>query len=113
MASALVVAIAGLVAAGVLTIATGVALRGFGISLGLTAILVVTVLLTQGIAFGGVALLYLRIRGLGLAYVPIRVPSVRDLAWAGAGYVLALVGVGVGVAIVALTGADAAPNQIG
>jgi membrane protease YdiL (CAAX protease family) len=53
---------------------------------------VLRVLLLQGIAFGGLSALYLRLRGLPTEYVGVSVPDLEGWILAGAGYVLALVG---------------------
>lgn len=110
---AIAVAIAGLVAGGGLSLAAAAALRFLGVALPLTALIVVALLLTQGIGFGGVALGYLAATGKGLGFVPVRRPTARELAWVGVGYVLALAGAILGGVIVFLTGTPAASNQIG
>lgn len=74
------------------------------------AVLLSTILL-QGVAFGGVSLAYLRTRGLGLSYVGIRRPDLRDLLAVASGYVLALVGALTLVIIVVLVGLSPARNR--
>jgi membrane protease YdiL (CAAX protease family) len=73
---------------------------------------VLSAVLLQGLAFGGVAAVYLRARGLGPAYIGLSVPDLRELIWVASGYVLALVGA-MAVGIVAiLAGLDPAQNRI-
>lgn len=107
------VAILGLLVGGVLTFGAGAFLRALGIVPGIATLLVVALLLTQGVAFGGTALVYLRLRGLTLDFVPVSIPTVRDLVWIGAGYVLALLGAFGGMVLIFLLGAPAAQNQVG
>lgn len=113
LAVALAVALAGLAAGAGVTIAIGAGVRALGFELGIAALLVLTLIATQGIGFGGTALGYLRLRGLGLDFVGLRVPTVRDFVWVGAGYVLALGGAFLAVVVVVLAGAPAARNRVG
>lgn len=107
------VSVLGLLLGGVLSIAAGFAIRALLGGLPILTIVVLSLVLTQGIAFGGVALLYLRYRGLDTGFVPVRTPSVSDLGWIVGGYVLTFAAVGVGVAIVISLGLQPASNQIG
>ncbi|MFB6300564.1 MAG: lysostaphin resistance A-like protein [Halobacteriales archaeon] len=107
------VCLLGLLVGGGLSIAAGFALRALVGGLPILLLVVLSLVLTQGIAFGGVALLYLRYRGLGAEFVPVRTPSVSELGWIVGGYVLAFAAVGVGVAIVITAGLEPASNQIG
>jgi membrane protease YdiL (CAAX protease family) len=66
----------------------------------------------QGIAFGGVALAYLRLRGRSIASVGLRLPSVRDLLFVVGGYAAALVAAISGAVIISVTGAPAGENQV-
>lgn len=79
---------------------------------GLTS-LVIALITGQGLAFGGVALGYLRYRGLGRAYIGARIPSILDVLAVIVGYGLAFVAVFVGAALVTLTQVEPAENQIG
>lgn len=102
-------------------LATGVALSLLGLSLlqvlfgdlGVTTVIVATLVLTQGLAFGGTALVYVRVRRLPATFIPINVPSLRDLGWVVGGYVLAFLAVGAGAVLVSLTGASPASNRVG
>jgi len=42
--------------------------------------LLLSTVLLQGLTFGGLALVYLKIRGLGFGFVPVSVPNKRDIA---------------------------------
>jgi hypothetical protein len=67
--------------------------------------------LLQGVAFGGVALGYLRLRGLPMSYLGVRVPSLQEAGAVVVGYVVAI-GVAISGAIaVSLTGVEAGSNQ--
>lgn len=65
-----------------------------------TVLIVVSLVMTQGVAFGGTALTYLKVRGLPLDYLRVRVPDLRDVGWAVGGYVLTLAAAIVGIQIV-------------
>lgn len=104
---------AGLLVGAALTFVVGALLGPSMSALPVAILIVITLVLTQGVGFGGVALVYLSIRGLGRRFVPAHVPSIRDLAWVGVGYVLALGGAFLGLGVVVITGAPAAQNQLG
>lgn len=109
---ALAVGILGLVVAAVLALAVVVPLILAGIELGAFALLVISLVTAQGIAFGGVALGYLRLRDLGPQYIGVRIPSLRDIIAAVSGYLLALVALVLGAVLVTLTQVETAPNQV-
>ncbi len=106
-------AAAGLIVGVGLTFLVGALLGPSMSKLPVGILIVITLVLTQGIGFGGVALGYLSIRGLGRRFLPANVPSKRDLAWVAVGYVLALGGAFLGLGVVVVTGAPAAQNQLG
>lgn len=107
-----VLAVVGLVVGAGLVRAAGVLLDAAGISLTVGAGIVLSAVLLQGVAFGGVALVYLRARGLGLEYLSVTAPDLRQAIWAASGYVLAIVGAfGIG-AIAVLSGLQPAQNRI-
>ena len=113
LAGAVLLALSGLGLGFGLTLTAGFLLREAGVEPGLPALVVLVVVLTQGLGFGGVALGYLRWRGRLGGFVRVGLPDGHDLAWIGAGYVLALGGAMLGAAVVVVTGAPAAQNQIG
>ena len=110
---ALAVGILGLFVAFVLGTAVILPLILAGIELSVVALLVISLVTGQGIAFGGVALGYLRFRGVGLRYIGARVPSFRDLIATVSGYILAFVGAFAGSILITLTQVEPAQNQVG
>lgn len=109
---ALSAAAGGILAAGVLTFAAGVTTSLLDVDLGLVPAVVLTLVLTAGVAFGGVSAVYLSIRGLDWSFIGLRVPSPADLAWVGGGYLLALLSVVVATAVVGAAGGQPASNQL-
>ena len=94
-----------------------------GVALGLEAIgvtvlseptrrLFLSTVLLQGVAFGGVALLYLRYQDLGLEFVKVRIPTRKDAAVMLAGLVSILGMVVVASLLLTYLGIDTAQNQI-
>ena len=72
--------------------AVGLGVRALlGIDLSLTAGVVVSTVLLQGIAFPVTAFGYLRLRGLSFSFVEARLPSLRDVLWIVSGYVVVFV----------------------
>ena len=65
-------------------------------------VIVTGLIMTQGVAFSGTALLYLRRRGLTLDYLAVRKPDLRDLGWMIGGTVLTFCSLFLGVLIVTL-----------
>ena len=112
LAVAVGVAGAGILTALVLTLALAGVLAVANVDLDVLTSVVLTLALTAGVAFGGVSLAYVRLRGLGSSFIGVRFPTVRDLAWVGGGYVLALLSVVAASAVVAAGGGEAAPNQL-
>ena len=103
---------AGIAAATVLTVLAAGVIDLLALDLGVLLSVVLAIALSAGVAFGGVSLLYLRWRGLDGSFVGVRVPTVRDLAWIGGGYLLALLSVVVASAAVTAGGGEPAPNQL-
>ena len=66
----------------------------------------------QGIAFGGTALAYLRLRGRGLSFLRARVPTLRDWGWIVGGFLLLLGLLVVVSQIFAAFGIQSARNQV-
>ena len=88
-------------------------LESVGVSVTPTRAVLLSTVLLQGVAFGGVSLAYLRLRGLGADYLGVRVPSLREWLTAASGWVLALVGAVTMVIVVVVTGLDPAANRVG
>jgi membrane protease YdiL (CAAX protease family) len=89
------------------------ALESSGIAVRPTRAVLLSTVLLQGVAFGGVSLAYLRFRGLGADYLGVRVPSLREWLTAASGWVLALAGAVTMVLLVVITGLDPAANRAG
>lgn len=87
------------------------ALFAAGVDLRPAAVIALSILLTQGVSFGGVALLYLTLRR-GRIHVPLRWPTSRDLHWMVGGSVLALAALAVGLLAVSLLGLTVGEHQL-
>jgi len=70
-----------------------------------------TVLL-QGVAFGGVALVYLRFSEKSVGFIQVRTPTRRDIGWFIGGLITLLITVRALSAIIAYLGFEQATNQI-
>lgn len=109
---ALAMAAAGIVTALVVTLAAAVVVGLLGVDLDIVTAVVLTLALTAGVSFGGVSLAYLAWRDLGWSFIGVRVPTPRDLAWVGGGYLLAFLAVFMASLVVGMAGGDAASNQV-
>ncbi|TVP87883.1 MAG: CPBP family intramembrane metalloprotease [Thioalkalivibrio sp.] len=108
-------------AAGVLLVAAGVALvlplavigslAAAGVQLTPALVITLSILLTQGLSFGGVALLYLALQE-GTLRVPVRWPTAIDVNWMVGGSALALAALIVGWLVVSLVGLDVGEHQL-
>ena len=85
---------------------------GLGVEPSPFVLLVISLISIQGVAFGGVAVGYLLVRGWTRDDLGVRLPSVRDLLFVVGGYVTALVAAIAGVVVVSVTGAPAGENQV-
>lgn len=101
----------GLVVGGGLVVLAGGVIRRLGIDLGIVPLIITALVLSQ-LGFAAVGIAALRYRGLGLGYIGVYVPTLRDLAWIGGGYVLTIAAAMTGAALVTVTGAPTANNQI-
>jgi membrane protease YdiL (CAAX protease family) len=106
-----VVAVVGLGAGLVLVLGAVVGAGAAGLAPTPVVVLVVSLVLVQGVTFGGVALAYLRLRGRRLSSLGLARPSPRDGVVVFAGYVLALLAALGGAVAVSLTGVEAGTNQ--
>jgi membrane protease YdiL (CAAX protease family) len=95
-----------------LVLALSLLLVGIGQEPSPLVFLVVSLVSIQGVAFGGVALGYLRVRGLSVASLGLRLPSLRDVLIVLGGYAAAFVAAITGAVIVSVTGAPASENQV-
>jgi membrane protease YdiL (CAAX protease family) len=110
---ALLIAAAGLGLGVALVLGVGSLLRALGREPSPLVLLVLSLVSIQGVAFGGVALLSLRLRGREIGSVGVRVPSLWDLLIAVGGYATAFLAAIGGAVLVSVTGAPAGENQVG
>ncbi|MFB6195153.1 MAG: lysostaphin resistance A-like protein [Haloplanus sp.] len=95
-----------------LVIVLSLLLSAFGLEPSPAVVLVVSLVSMQGVAFGGVAIVYLRVRGLGLDDLGVRLPSLRELLIVVGGYAAAIVAAVSGALVIAITGIPAGENQV-
>jgi uncharacterized protein len=103
-----------LVAAGlavVLPLAVITAVAAAGVELKPSLVIALSILLTQGVSFGGVALLYLALRR-GRIRLPLRWPTPHDLQWMAGGSALALAALSIGLLVVSLLGLGVGEHRI-
>lgn len=125
LAHALLVTVVGIVAGLVIPLLVLIALGAAGVTLSTAAQLIVTIVSTQGVAFGGVALLVLgwsrrgrrrpRARawdGRTTVRVPVRVPDARDLRILITGYFGALTAAMIGAILAYAVGLEPGINRI-
>ncbi|WP_372911450.1 lysostaphin resistance A-like protein [Salinigranum sp.] len=111
VAVAVAVAIVGIVAGTALVFGSLTAIQASGVRITPLGFIVASLVLLQGVAFGGVALGYLRYRGLSTDYLGVRVPSLPEVGAVVVGYVTAI-GVAItGAIVVTATGVQAGSNQ--
>ena len=96
----------------VLAVATALEAVGFQVYDRPAIILFLSVVLLQGVTFGGVALGYLKLRGLGWSFIRARVPSLRDLAVTLGGFLLLIVILVAASRVLSSLGIQSAQNQI-
>lgn len=74
--------------------------------------LLMSTVLLQGVTYGGVAILYLKVRDLGLDFAPFTIPDKREIAITVGG-IFALLGLLVGVSVIITSlGLESAQNVI-
>ncbi|MGM0591374.1 MAG: CPBP family intramembrane glutamic endopeptidase [Halobacteriota archaeon] len=117
---ALSIGVVGIVAGTTLAIGAALALSVVGVALTPISIIVLSLVLVQGVAFGGTALVYLLLRET-LAdssrrdrpeFVGARVPTGRDLVVVVVGYVMAFAAAILGAMLVTVTGVEAGTNRV-
>ncbi|MFB6143578.1 MAG: lysostaphin resistance A-like protein [Halorientalis sp.] len=104
--------LSGIAVALALTLLAGLSLGTAGVSLSPLVAIGLTLVLTQGISFGGTALAYLRYRGLSLRDVGVRVPGIREVGIVVAGVVGAFVYLYAASFLLQYLGAQTAENQV-
>lgn len=87
------------------------AVERVGIALSLPETVLLSAVLIQGVAFGGISGLYLKLRGKRLSWVGVELPGLRGWLTIASGYVLAFLGAMAAVVLVILSGLDPAANQ--
>jgi uncharacterized protein len=95
----------------VLPLAVITAVAATGVVLEIPLVIALSVLLTQGVSFGGVALLYLTFRPERVR-VPLRWPTTSDLRWIAGGSALSLVALTVGLLGVSIFGLAVGEHEI-
>lgn len=88
---------------------------GFASTLGFDGPLVqipLTIVTIQGVAFGGIALAYLYARNLGIEFLNLRRPSLRDVAWVVLGFGLLLITAFVAAQFFREAGIESARNVV-
>lgn len=98
----------------IIVVATGLTLEAVGIpvfSRPSRSLFLSTVLL-QGVTFGGLALVYLRIRELGWEFIQIRIPDLRDVGVALGGFFILLTILFIVSSLLSYLGLESAQNQV-
>lgn len=95
-----------------LVFALSVGLVGLGLEPSPATLLVISLVSIQGVAFGGVALLYLRLRDRSLRSLGVRLPSVGEFLIVVGGYAAAFMAAITGSIVISVTGAPAGENQV-
>jgi hypothetical protein len=111
LAVALIVAALGIAVGYALVLGSLTAVRAGGVRITPLGFVVASLVLLQGVAFGGVALGYLRYRGLTPAYLGVRLPSLQDVGTVVVGYVVAIAIAISSAVFVSLVGIQAGSNQ--
>jgi membrane protease YdiL (CAAX protease family) len=109
--AAVLLAVAGLFGGSLLGLAAREALSSFGVELSVIPRTVLSTVLLQGVAFGGLSALYLSYRDLSAReYLGLRTPDLEGWMYVVAGYVLAFVAA-ISVAYVVVFLLDLSPAQ--
>lgn len=114
LGSSIFVAVSAFVVGNVTVLGTAVTLEAIGVPVFSrpTRTIFLSTILLQGVAFGGVALAYLRLRGMGLDFIKVRLPTRRDLTVGVAGTVLLLLLLFLASSVLSYLGIESAQNQI-
>lgn len=99
---------------GVILLFVGFILGTLGVNIaGRPAVrIVMGIVLLQGVTFGGIAIIYLKIRDLGTEFVPFSIPSKRDLILVVLGTIALLGLLFASSSIIAGLGLESAENQV-
>ncbi|MFU1783123.1 lysostaphin resistance A-like protein [Haloarcula japonica] len=114
VASAIGLTYGSYVAGAIVILAVGTVVGLFGVDLTSRPALrlVVSTFFLQGVTFGGIAVLYLKGRDLGLRFVPVRLPDKRDGAVIVGGSIAILGLLFVASSVITALGLNSAQNQI-
>lgn len=98
----------------ILLIATAIVLEALGVPIfGRPGrLLFLSTVLLQGITFGGIALIYLKVRDLGLGFIRARIPDLRDAGIVVGGIVALFALLIVANVVLSSLGIESATNQI-
>lgn len=110
VAVAVLLAVAGLAIGFLLVVGAGLSFRFAGVTPGPTLQVVVSLIAIQGVGLLGVSAVYLRYRDTAL--VGVRVPTLRDVIWAGSGFAIVIVGYVVIAQVIAALGVTTAENEV-
>lgn len=91
IASAIGLSVLGPLIAVVLVLSAGLVVGTLGVELTILWSVILTLVLGQYVAFGGLSAAYLKWRDLTLDYLGVRIPSLRDVGVTVGGYLLAFV----------------------
>ncbi|NHX36902.1 MULTISPECIES: CPBP family intramembrane glutamic endopeptidase [Halolamina] len=106
------VGIAGIAAALVLVLLSAFLLGALGVTITPVLSIVLSLLLTQGVAFLGVGYLYLRNRGIPVRSIGLRLPSITEFGIVIGALVLSFVYLIAVSQLLSATGTEAAENQV-
>jgi membrane protease YdiL (CAAX protease family) len=114
LGSSVGIAVAAFVVGNVVVLGVGLGLEAIGVPIFSrpTRTIFLSTVLLQGVAFGGVALGYLHLRGIGWEFIRVRVPTSRDLAVTAVGAVTLLLLLVVASALLSYLGIESAQNQV-
>ncbi|WP_410766531.1 CPBP family intramembrane glutamic endopeptidase [Haloferax sp. DFSO60] len=112
LAAALLLGVGGLIVGSVLVLLAQLAAFGLGLELTPLSSITISLILLQGVAFGGVALAYSLVRNLDFDYFGIRIPSFRDLIAVALGYVTAIGVLIVSAIVITTLSVEPGSNQV-
>lgn len=106
------IGVAGILAALVLVVLSVLLLGALDVTITPVLSIVLSLLLTQGVAFLGVGYLYLRKRGIPVRSIGLRIPSIKELGVVVGALVLSFVYLIAVSQLLQATGTEAAENQV-
>lgn len=106
------VGVLGMLVSLVLLLTTGFTLDAAGVEIGPVVSIGLTLFLTQGLSFMGVAYVYLRRRGISLASIGVRLPTLRQLGIVVGALVLSMIYLVAVSQVIQYFGAETAENNV-